>query len=79
MGALTYRLNYGTVVAICNLDILALKLKLVIRARCHDKHGLRHGRTGDAARSVFHIMALRQWSWILFTSNLLARLRVGPI
>jgi hypothetical protein len=29
--------------------------------------------------SVFHIMALRQWSWILLTSNLQARLRVGPV
>jgi hypothetical protein len=50
MAALTYGVNYGTVVAICNLSILVLKLKLVIRARCHDKHGLRHGRTGDARR-----------------------------
>jgi hypothetical protein len=75
MGALTYRLNYGTAVAICNLDIFVLKLKLAVMTSMvcgMDERAMLGAR-------VFHIMALRQWSWILFTSSLQARLRVGPV
>jgi hypothetical protein len=73
MGALTYRVNYGTVVATCNLAILVLKLRLVFVHAVMTSMACGMDERAMLGASVFHIMALRQWSRILFTSNLQAR------